>query len=226
MGEKIRAVLAGCGGISNAWLGSEAMKAGAEIVGLVDLNPEAARAKAEQHGWAQAAIGTELGRMLDDTHPEVVFDCTVPSAHINVTLEALRHGCHVLGEKPLADTLEHAREMVAAAQQAGKLYVVMQNRRYDARIRRLRAFLDSGAIGKVTTVQSNFFLGADFGPENFRTHMRHVLILDMAIHTFDAARFLMGATPLSVYCHEWNPSGSWYDYDASALAHFEMSDGV
>jgi predicted dehydrogenase len=50
------------------------------------------------------------------------------------------------------------------------------------------------------------------------------LLLDMAIHTFDAARLITGADPTSVYCHEWNPAGSWYDHDASAVAVFEMQD--
>jgi predicted dehydrogenase len=56
--------------------------------------------------------------------------------------------------------------------------------------------------------------------------MRHVLLLDMAIHTFDAARYISGADPVAVYCHEWNPAGSWYDQDASAVAIFEMSNGI
>jgi len=129
-----------------------------------------------------------------------------------------------LGEKPLADSMESARKMVAAAQEAGKVFAVMQNRRYDARIRRLRHFLASGAIGPITTVHCDFFIGAHFG--GFRDHMRHVLLMDMAIHTFDAARFITGADPLAVYCKEWNPSGSWYDDDASAVAIFDMTDGI
>jgi len=56
--------------------------------------------------------------------------------------------------------------------------------------------------------------------------MEHVLLLDMAIHTFDAARLISGADPMSVYCKEWNPAGSWYDHDASAVAMFEMSGGI
>ena len=39
-------------------------------------------------------------------------------------------------------------------------------------------------------------------------------------------RLLTAADPVSVYCHEWNPAGSWYDHDASAVAFFEMSDGL
>jgi len=56
--------------------------------------------------------------------------------------------------------------------------------------------------------------------------MEHVLLLDMAIHTFDAARFLTGADPVAVTCVEWNPPGSWYDHDAAAVATFEMTGGI
>jgi predicted dehydrogenase len=153
-----------------------------------------------------------------------VFDCTIPEAHVDVTLTALQHGCHVLGEKPLADSMENARRSVAAAQAAGKIYAVIQNRRYDPNLLRLCDFLASGAIGKVTTVDADFYIGAHFG--GFRDHMQHVLLLDMAIHTFDAARKIAGADPLAVYCHEWNPAGSWYDHDAAAVAIFEMSDDL
>jgi predicted dehydrogenase len=59
-----------------------------------------------------------------------------------------------------------------------------------------------------------------------RDVMEHVLLLDMAIHTFDQARFLSQADPVSVYCKEWNPPGSWYAHGASAVAIFEMSDGL
>jgi predicted dehydrogenase len=51
------------------------------------------------------------------------------------------------------------------------------------------------------------------------------LLLDMSIHTFDQARFLLDADPVSVYCEEFNPSWSWYDGAACANALFEMSDG-
>jgi predicted dehydrogenase len=143
---------------------------------------------------------------------------------MDVTLEALKHGCHVLGEKPLADSMANAKTMVAAAEEAGRIFAVIQNRRYDARIRRLRHLIESGIIGPVTTVNSDFYLGAHFG--GFRDHMEHVLLLDMAIHTFDAARLITGADPISVYCKEWNPSGSWYDRDASAVAIFDMTGDV
>lgn len=220
MSNTLRVVLAGCGGMSDAWLKAAKQIADLEIVGLVDIRVEAALKRKQEHGLTQAITGSDLDAVLAQTQPDMVFDVTVPEAHVDVTLTALKRGCHVLGEKPMADSMENARRMVAAAQEAGKLYAVIQNRRYTPHIRRVREFLRAGEIGRLTTVNCDFYIGAHFG--GFRDHMRHVLLLDMAIHTFDQARFLTGADPEAVYCHEWNPAGSWYDHDASAVAIFEM----
>ncbi len=224
MTRTYKVLLTGCGGISHTWLTAVKKLPFVEMAAFVDLNESAARARAAEFGWHSALISTDLSSALDAVKPDVVFDCTIPAAHHTVTLAALAHGCHVLGEKPLADSLAHAQEMIAAAQNAGKTYAVIQNRRYDANIRRVRRFIESGAIGEVTTVCSDFFIGAHFG--GFRDRMRHVLLLDMAIHTFDAARLISGADPVSVFCREWNPTGSWYDHDASAAALFQMSGGI
>jgi predicted dehydrogenase len=221
---ELKAVMVGCGAMSAAWLKAAQEIDGLEVVGFVDINRAAARARAREFGPRGAVVGTRLRNVLEKTRPDIVFDCTIPEAHVKVTLTALDHGCHVLGEKPLADSMSHARRMVAKAQATGRLYAVIQNRRYDPNIRRLRAFIESGAIGPLTTINSDFYVGAHFG--GFRDRMQHVLLLDMAIHTFDAARYITGADPVSVYCKEWNPAGSWYDHDAAAVAIFEMSNGI
>lgn len=224
MADPIRIVLVGCGGISNAWWNAVKENPEVQIVGLVDLNEEAARRKRDDWGLPAAAIGTDLGEMLADQAPEAVFNCTVPPAHTDVTLTALAHGCHILGEKPLTESLPDARRLLAAAQQAQKTFAVIQNRRYSPNIRALQRHVHSGAIGRITTVNSDFYIGAHFG--GFRDAMNHVLLLDMAIHSFDQARMITGADPVSVYCHEWNPSGSWYAHGASAVCIFEMTGGI
>lgn len=220
----IKVVLAGCGGISRAWLSYAATHPDLEFVGLVDLCPESARSRQEEFGLNVAQIGTDLAEMIEETNPDVVFDCTVPEAHPQVTTEALRRGCHVLGEKPLAPTLDEAKRMIQAAEESGKTYAVIQNRRYLNGIVRYRDVVQSGAIGPLTTLNADFYLGPHFG--GFRDEMAHVLLLDMAIHSFDQARYIAVADPVSVYCHEWNPPGSWYAHGASAMCIFEMSNGI
>ena len=210
--------------MSGAWLTTAKSNKHVEIAGLVDIREEAALKRRDEFGFAKAQTGDSLDAMLKVVKPDVVFDCTIPAAHAEVTLTALRHGCHVLGEKPMAENLADARKMVKTAQKAGKLYAVIQNRRYIPSIRTLRAFLSKGTLGRPTTLNSDFYIGAHFG--GFRDQMKHVLLVDMAIHTFDMARYISGADPVSVYCKEWNPRGSWYAHDASAVAIFEMSDGL
>lgn len=222
--KKIKAVMVGCGGMSRAWLSAAQKMDDVEVVGLVDIVEGNARQRAEDFALPEAVIGTDLQKVLDATGPDAVFDCTVPEAHTQVTVTALRHGCHVLGEKPMADSMANARKAAREAEKTGKIYAVIQNRRYMGNIRRLSRLLRSGAIGPLTTVNCDFYIGAHFG--GFRDRMEHVLLLDMAIHTFDQARLLTGADPVSVYCREWNPQGSWYDHDAAAVAVFELSGGI
>ena len=224
MSRPLSIVLTGCGGISAAWFKGVQGLEDVAIRGLVDLSREAAERRQAEFALKDAVIGDNLREVLKAVKPDIVFDCTVPEAHIDVVLESLRHGCHVLGEKPMADSMANARRMVRAARKAGRLHAVMQNRRYDPRIRAYRDLFGRGPLGDLTTLNGDFYIGAHFG--GFRERMRHVLLLDMAIHTFDQARLISGADPVAVYCREWNPAGSWYSHDASAVAVFEMSNGI
>src|SRR3954470_511329 len=180
------------------------------MVGLVDVREEAAKERKKQFRLKEAVTGCDLERVLEETQPDVVFDCTIPETHLPVTETALKHGCHVLGEKPMADTMKNARKMVDLAEKSGKIYAVMQNRRFDPNLGRLKEVVRSGAIGPLTTVNCDFYMGWHMPESGFRYGMPHLLLHDMAIHTFDMARALTGADPESVYCHEWNPARSFY----------------
>jgi predicted dehydrogenase len=224
MTKELSVVLAGCGGMSRAWLGIAKKIEGLKLVGLTDLRREAAEKRAAEFELPPDIVFDTLKDALKKTKPDIVFDCTTPEGHYSVTMTALKAGCHVMGEKPLADSMEHARRMVAAARRAGRLYAVMQNRRYLPTAPALVKLLREGTIGDITTVNVDFYIGAHFG--GFRDQMDHPLLLDMAIHTFDQARQITGADAVSVYCHEFNPKGSWYKGDASAMCVFQMTGGI
>lgn len=219
----MNAVLVGCGAMSKAWLDAARQIDGLAIVGLVDLDAERAKARAREYGLDGAVIGTSLDAVLGQTRPDAVFDVVVPAARRDVAFAAFAHNCHLLTEKPLADTPENARAIVEAASRAGRVHAVVQNRRYVANVRRIRRFLDSGAIGKPTSIHADFFIAPHFG--GFREEMAHVLLLDMAIHTFDAARYMVGGEPAGVYCQEWEPANSWYRQGSSASAVFDLGGG-
>ena len=210
--------------MSRTWLSAARDIDGVDIVGLADLDLTRARERAASAGLVDVAIEAGVEALLERTRPDVLFDVAVPQVRPQIVRAALAHGCHVLTEKPMAPTIEAAREMVSMARDAGRIHAVIQNRRYHPGVRRLRRFLAGGAIGETVGLYCDFFKAPHFG--GFREEMRHVLLLDMAIHTFDAARLLAGATPDAVYCRENNPAGSWYAHGASADALCELPRGA
>ncbi len=219
--DSLKVVQVGCGGIANAWMRAiKSLEGKVEVVGLVDLDRAQAQKLAAQHELPESLIYDSLKKAVGATGAEAVFDTTVPVAHAPVTIEALGLGCHVLGEKPMSDTLAAAQRMVAAAKAAGKLYAVTQTRRPLPNARSVADFLRTRALGPIEEVHNDFYIGAHFG--GFRDEMDYPLILDMAIHTFDSARMIADADPVSVYCHTWNPAHSWSKGDMSAAAIFEM----
>lgn len=222
--KQLRVLVVGLGSISGAWIPVLCARPDIKIVGLVDLMVESARKAAIKYGLDPSIATDSLETALDLTKPELVCDCTIPDSRRDVVAAVLRAGCHVLTEKPMAATIKDARELLAMAKGAGVTYAVMQNRRYLKSIIQYRDTIHSGAIGDLTTINVDFYLGPHFG--GFREIMQNVLLLDMAIHTFDQARFITGADPVAVYCHEWNPKGSWYAHGASAIAIFEMTGGI
>ncbi len=220
--KPLRIVIAGCGGMSGTWIRHTLERQDCRIVGLVDLVVENARAIAEKYHLDSVVIGSDLKQIIRETQASLVFNLAVPQAHREIALTAFGEGCAVFSEKPLAADLQQADEMIQAAAAADRAFSIMQNRRYLMPIRAFRQLLAGGTIGDIGYLGADFFLGPHFG--GFRDLMASPLLLDMAIHTFDQARLITGADAVAVYCHEFNPPGSWYRGNASAIAIFEMSN--
>ncbi len=217
-----RLIVVGAGGISNAWF-PVIRAAELQVCAVVDMDITRAREQIARYDLA-AEASTDLSAMLSTYHPDFVLDLTIPEAHAQVTCTALEAGCHVIGEKPMAASLEEAQRMVATADSTGRMYMVSQSRRWDVNHDTVRRTVQSGELGVLTTANCDFYIGAHFG--GFRDAMDSPLILDMAIHHFDLVRFMTGANPVSVYAHEFNPHGSWYRGDAAASCIFEMTGGL
>jgi predicted dehydrogenase len=219
-----RAVLVGCGVMGARWVSAlcaTPLRERVDVAGLVDVDPALATSVRNANGLSRTAVASDLPRILADLRPDIVFDVAIPAARKQIVSTAFESGCDVLTEKPMAATLEDAKAILAAARKTGRLHAVTQNRRFKRSIRRIRQFIASDALGEISALHCDFFIGAHFG--GFRDEMEHVLLLDMAIHTFDAARFISGKDAVAVYCQETNPKGSWYAHGAAANAIFELN---
>ncbi|MFT3784561.1 MAG: Gfo/Idh/MocA family oxidoreductase [Tepidisphaeraceae bacterium] len=224
-----RVLLVGAGGIAGAWL-PNIVKEQLAVVGVVDIKKENAQKRIDEFKLDGARAFDSLDAALrtlrsgGERAADFAIDLTIPDAHCDVTCKCLEAGLHVVGEKPMASTIEQAKRMVATAQRTGKLYMVSQSRRWDTNHATVAATARSGRLGTITTVDCDFYIGAHFG--GFRDEMPSPLVLDMAIHHFDLVRMFTGLDAVSVYCEEWNPTGSWYKGDVAAVCLFEMQNGV
>ncbi|MDW7659219.1 MAG: Gfo/Idh/MocA family oxidoreductase, partial [Bacillota bacterium] len=183
----VRIVIAGCGSMSRAWIDYVLTRRDCQIVGLVDPDPAAIGRIAEKYHFTAVETGHDLAAVIRRTGAGLVFNLAIPAAHHSIAMTAFAEGCAVMSEKPLAEGLEQADAMVAKAKEMDLFFGIMQNRRYLRQIRSCRQLINEGVIGTTGYVGADFFLGPHFG--GFRDLMDSPLLLDMAIHTFDQARF-------------------------------------
>jgi hypothetical protein len=119
---RLRAALVGCGAMSGAWLEAAGRIDDLKIVGLADLDIDRAKSRAAEFDLPSAFVAASVEELLVQTKPDLLFDVVVPSARHGVVAAGLGAGCHVLSEKPMAETLDEARDLIARAKAAGRLH--------------------------------------------------------------------------------------------------------
>lgn len=88
-----------------------------ELAALCDLNPQAAHRAGDTFGIPR--VYSNFSEMLSNGKPDLLDICTPPQTHAALAVEAMKHGCHVLIEKPMALTLADCDEIVKASQEYG-----------------------------------------------------------------------------------------------------------
>ena len=220
----MKIIQVGLGGMGNAWLNAVLNSPEVEYAGFVEINDTIAASQAERYHLDSSLIFHSLDAALNAISADGVLDITPPQFHKDVSLTALDAGVPVLSEKPLANTLDSARDIVRKADETGVLHMVAQNYRYSVPAQTLKHVIASGEMGQIAAVSVEFFKGPQFG--GFRDEMPYPLIIDMAIHHFDMMRFFLDGDPVSVFGRSWNPPWSWYKGDASASVALEFANGT
>jgi predicted dehydrogenase len=118
MSRKVKVGVIGCGAVLGAYVPGCRMFDILEIVACADLDESRARAKSEEFGIPKAC---PVKQLLEDPEIEVVLNLTVPQAHTEVNLSAIRAGKSVYSEKPLGVNRAEGRRTLAAAAKKGVL---------------------------------------------------------------------------------------------------------
>lgn len=147
--NRLRVALVGAGYVAGHHLAALSKLDFVDLVGICDTNLEAARAMAARY---RIPLATATLAELAVAHPQAVHVLTPPDSHARVAMEALAMGCHVLVEKPMADTVADCEAMIAAARAHGRILGVNHSDLFDPMVEAAVNAVATGRIGQVLSV--------------------------------------------------------------------------
>ncbi len=161
---------------------------GAELSSVADIVEEAAVRLSRDFGIPK--VNTDYRELLLDPEIEAVLICTSTDTHTEIIRAAAAVGKHIFCEKPLALDLFEIDAALRAVQEAGVILQVGFHRRFDPHFRRLKELVVQGAVGRPWLLKITSYDPAP--PSTSYIRVSGGIFLDMTIHDFDMARFLLG----------------------------------
>ncbi len=193
------------------------------IVAGCDTDPEARRRARES--WKLEEVFDDPRRMIEATSPDIVSVCTPPFLHHEQTLLALQHGCHVFCEKPMAESLIQADEMVSASEAAGRYVVVNTQFPYMNIHAAAKEIIGSPDFGKLLFLQAwQTFRPTDHTEAGWRGELERRLCFEFGVHVFELIRYFFDDTPAKVWAHMPRPTAKLKS-DAVNIISVEFADG-
>jgi predicted dehydrogenase len=143
----IRVAVIGASFAREAYLPAFAQVADAEVVAQGSARGESAQAVAEKFNIPHAY--DDWKAMLDQHEADIVCVVTPPVYHCEMALEAIKRGAHVMCEKPMAMNAAESRQMLDAAEAAGRLHIMGHELRFNPNRRKVQKLIADGAIGEI-----------------------------------------------------------------------------
>jgi predicted dehydrogenase len=215
----MKGALIGCGFFAENQLHAWRAIDGVEIVALCDRDPE--RLKLCSDTFDIARTYQNANDMLADGGFDFVDIATTVTSHRPLVEAAAKAGLHIICQKPLAETMQDARAMVAAAKAAGKVMMVHENFRWQSPIQAALAVVQSGKIGAPFFCRFSFRSGYDvFSGQPYLAKGQRFIIEDLGIHILDIARAFAGdVATMTATTRRINPAINGEDVATMMLAH-------
>ncbi|MCB9158613.1 MAG: Gfo/Idh/MocA family oxidoreductase [Caldilineaceae bacterium] len=183
----LKVAVVGLGNIGNIHADAYAADELAELVAVCDIIPERADRAAAKHG-VKAYYSVQEMLAAEQLDAVSVASAGVENGgdHYVPVMECLDAGLHVLGEKPISNDIERAREMVAKAQEKGVYFGINLNHRFVPPAAKAKAWIDEGKIGELLLINMTMWIG---NPNNSSPwfHLRA-----LHPHSLDIMRYFCG----------------------------------
>jgi myo-inositol 2-dehydrogenase/D-chiro-inositol 1-dehydrogenase len=166
-----------------------------EIKAISDIYFDAAKEWAEQNGIPVATA--DYKEILNDPEIDAVLVCSSTDTHSQISVEAAKAGKHIFCEKPVDLTIPKVEAVIEAAKEAGVKLQIGFNRRFDHNFRKVRELIKDGTLGDIHILK---ITSRDPEPPSAQyAAASGGMFMDMTIHDFDMARFMMGSEPTEIY---------------------------
>jgi len=199
MVKKIRGAVIGTGFWSHYQIPAWQELDGVELVAACDQAQDKAEA-VTQHFGIPAAY-TNATEMIREERPDFVDIITDADTHAMFTELAALYGVAVICQKPMAPRPETALEMLETCRKAGVPFFIHENWRWQAPIRRFKALMDQGLIGRAFKARVTFCSGFPvFRNQPFLAELEEFILTDIGSHILDTCRFLFGEVA-TLSCH-------------------------
>ena len=166
-----------------------------EVVAITDVNCRAAQEVADRCGIK--TVTESSAEIFENPAIDAVLICSPTGTHADLIVAAAKAGKHIFCEKPIAFDLEKIDSALAAVKTAGVQLQIGFNRRFDANFVRVRQAIKDGEIGAPRLMH---IISRDPAPPPIGyIRLSGGIFLDMTIHDFDMARFLIGDEVEEIY---------------------------
>lgn len=202
-----------------------AMSCGAEIAAICDSNPENLRAAGERYGIPEEKRFTDYMNIVRDPRIEVVTVAVPDQQHCRLSCDLLRAGKHVLCEKPLALTREDLREIIRAADESGRKFMVGQICRFTPAFEKAKALIDDGTLGELYFVESEYAHDYMYLVDTWRSDPLRHGVIGGGCHAVDLLRWLAG-DPQEVFAYGMHKLLPQVAYDDATIAVMKFDDNL
>jgi predicted dehydrogenase len=172
---------------------------------------------------------TDLAAALDAVELDAVLLVTPPDVHHEQAMMAFDRGAHVLAEKPLAENLAEAIDLVGQADSRGLQLMVGMNFRYLPVHQVVRRTIREGLLGEPSFAQFTYLRHRDGRRADLNDHcltQEQPMLLEQSIHHLDLMRYCYMREAVWVQADTWNPSWSVYRDDSNVSALICFEDGL
>ena len=222
----VRVALFGSGWIQDFHARAVFDRVDAELVAVANHREESARTLAERFGIPR--VTTDWAGLAADPEVDAGIVATPNALHAPQAIELLRHGKHVLVEKPMATTVAECDLMIGAARASGASLMVAHCWRFRDEVIAMRDRVASGEFGALVATRG-YGVHAGWGPSGWFTDAQLAgggALVDMGVHAIDTARFLLGDPGPMRVCATVATRYGTYDVDDDAHLLISWSNGA